>query len=543
LLSLGTGTRLRHVAAAVTTAVVSMLLLAAPFAAGRQAVPVSPTHDARPAVRGRGSDTLDPRIAVLARRHPHARIEAIVQFSASVGPARARREVAAVHGRVVAQLHIIPALAVRATAAQARRLAAEPDVESVSLNARVHNTGSVDATVDPRVYGDQLGNTFTASLDAPALWRAGGTGAGVGVAVIDTGINGTLPDFASTPGGPSRVIASAVTNPQAQTDNDTYGHGTDVAGIIAGDSANRTLSDPLRDQFVGVAPNANLVSIKVADEQGDTNVLDVIYGLQFAVDFQHRYGIRVVNMSLNEDTAQSYLKDPLDAAVESAWMHGLVVVVAAGNRGTAPDAVDYAPANDPYVITVGGVDENGSADVSDHSIASWSSRGITQDGFPKPDVYAPGAHIVSELAPGSAFSTMCPACVVDGQYIRASGTSFAAPMIAGVVADVLQLHPLWTPDQVKAALTDPSVRTSADPEIDALKVAELASPSPANQGLPRNPLITDWSGGVDYTKASWGEASWGKASWGQASWSLAGSDSAGFAKASWSTMSWDALRG
>ena len=154
------------------------------------------------------------------------------------------------------------------------------------------------------------------------------------MAVIDTGIDGNLPDFRGA-SGKSRVIATAVTNPDADTVMDTYGHGTHVAGIIAGNSNYRNSSDPLRGKFAGVAPDANLVSVKVSDDAGNATVLDVIYGLQFVVDHQNTYNIRVVNMSLDSTTPQSYKLDPLDAAVESAWFHGLVVVVAAGNRGDA----------------------------------------------------------------------------------------------------------------------------------------------------------------------------------------------------------------
>src|SRR5207302_8034048 len=133
-------------------------------------------------------------------------------------------------------------------------------------------------------------------------------------------------------GSSSRVVETAVTNPLAQTATDTYGHGTDVAGIIAGNGNNRSNNDPLDGQYVGVAPNANLISIKVSDDTGNATVLDVIYGLQFAVDHQSDYNIRVVNMSLDSNTAQSYTTDPLDAAAEAAWTHGMVVVAAAGNR-------------------------------------------------------------------------------------------------------------------------------------------------------------------------------------------------------------------
>jgi serine protease AprX len=336
----------------------------------------------------------------------------------------------------------------------------------------------------------------------------------VGVAVIDTGIDGALPDFASANDGHSRVIVSAVDNPHATTADDGYGHGTDVAGIIAGNGDNRTGSDPRHGQYIGVAPNANLISIKVADETGTTTVLDVIYGLQFAVQHQAQYNIRVVNMSLNEATPQSYKTDPLDAAVESAWLHGLVVVAAAGNRGSDSDAVQYAPANDPYVITVGGVDENGTADPSDDTVASWSSRGTTQDGLQKPDVYAPGAHIVSVLAPNSTFANSdCSGCVLaGGQYIQTSGTSMAAPAIAGLVADLLQVHPRWTPAQVKGVLTSPAVSDNGSlQEPNAIKAVLDWNPPVADQGLTPSRLIDAATGSVNLNLATWNLATWNRA--------------------------------
>src|SRR5439155_7824291 len=111
-----------------------------------------------------------------------------------------------------------------------------------------------------------------------------------------------------------------------------------------------------------------------------------------------------------------------------------------------------APGNDPYVITVGGVDDRGTKGISDDTLASWSSRGVTQDGFSKPDVLAPGAHMVAPLSPGSYYASACPSCVVSGQYLRIGGTSMATGVVSGAVADILQAHPDWTQNQVKATV-------------------------------------------------------------------------------------------
>src|SRR5205085_658038 len=167
-----------------------------------------------------------------------------------------------------------------------------------------------------------LQTSYPDSVQAPKAWSTS-TGKGVGVAVVDTGIAGTLPDFrTSQSDSTSRVVATVATNPYATSDNDSYGHGTHVAGIIAGNSSNRPNSDSLKGDYVGVAPDANLVSVKVADEKGDATLLDVIYGLQFAVDNRDAYNIRVINLSLESTQAQSYKTDPLDAAAEAAWFNG-----------------------------------------------------------------------------------------------------------------------------------------------------------------------------------------------------------------------------
>jgi serine protease AprX len=508
----------------------------------------------RAASGGSGGSTaaLDPRLARLASTAPHRLVEAIAQFKPGVTQSAARADVARVGGRVFGELHIIPALAVRLTAAQTRMLATSPDVHAVSLNSQVESsTWAVGGTTS------NLQTTYNQTLNAPSLWFSGDTGSGVGVAVIDTGVDGNLPDFQSA-SGTSRVIATAVTNPSALTATDSYGHGTDVAAIIAGNGDRRATTDTLYGQYIGVAPNANLISIKASDETGTATVLNVIYGLQFAVDHQSQYNIRVVNMSLDAATAQSYKTDPLDAAAESAWMHGIVVVVAAGNRGTTPDAVQYAPANDPYVITVGATDENGSTYPGDDTLAAWSSRGTTQDGFQKPDVTAPGAHIVSLLAPNSAFASLCPACVVGGQYIKVSGTSLAAPMIAGVVADVLQVRPNLTPNQVKALLTQPAAFSNSSlSEVDASRLTWLSTPYPgANQGLTPNQLIMDSAGDINYAASSWSASSWStatgaqSASFAASSWSCAcagaatsgvGTSASSWSASSWSQSSWSTL--
>jgi len=546
--------RMRWMSAVAGAALVAIALAIALGATSGQIrlVPNSPPGTTQP---GGSSAPLDPRIGTLAAHRPSAPVQAIVQFNAPVTPAKAKSDAAGVHGRVIGNLPIIHGLALSLTAGQARDLATNPDVHAVSLNTTV-NTESLPFHMAPgqALSAMQLQTTYDQTLGVLPLWKFGVTGTGVGVAVVDTGVDGALPDFATKGHGGSRVVASAVANADATTATDSYGHGTDVAGIIAGNGDNRGLGDPMYGRYIGVAPNANLISIKVSDETGKASVLDVIYGLQFAVEHQSQFNIRVINLSLDSTTPQSYKTDPLDAAVEAAWMQGIVVVAAAGNLGNASNAVQFAPANDPYVITVGGVDENGSADPSGDAIATWSSRGTTQDGIQKPDVYAPGAHIVSVLAPNSVFATSCPTCVVgNGQYIQTSGTSMAAPAISGLVADLLQIHPNWTPDQVKGDLTSSAVTENTSfQEPNAVKSALLWNPAAADQGLTPNSLINIATGSINYSRSSWSLSSWSRAkgplragfalsSWNCVDCKADSSASAAPSMSSWSMSSWSTV--
>jgi serine protease AprX len=478
--------------------------------------------------------------AALACAAP-ARADVIVQVEPGTPGRALLAGVGATHVRAIP---LIGAFAADLPPGAAAALAREPGVRAVSPDARVRSEGSpVDTS--------RLSTAYDMSVGTDHLWNNNLTGAGVGVAVVDTGIAGGLPDFRVSASDPtSRVIASAVTNPDATTAGDAYGHGTHVAGIIAGDGNSRGSGDPLRGRYVGIAPDANLISIKADDDDGATTVLDVINGIQFAVDHKADYNIRVLNLSLESATPESYKTDPLDAAVEAAWLHGIVVVAAAGNRGTDGDAVTYAPGNDPFVISVGAVDDKGTKSQSDDAPASWGSAGTTQDGLAKPDVVAPGAHIVSALAPGSAFAGLCPSCVRDGEYIQAGGTSMSAPVVSGIAALLLQKHPDWTPNQVKGALVKTARPLSGGrvqyKEIVADKA--LGANTTANAGLVPNAIVDPATGAIDYTRATWSRATWSsaadllRATWSRATWSCACGGTTGGTvdptRATWSRATW-----
>jgi serine protease AprX len=473
--------------------------------------------------------------------------EYIVQMHQGTSPAAGKRLVRALGGRVTSPtLRVINGFGASLSRKAAVRLKRLRGVKQVSLNTKMAMSSTdtsggytcpvTDATttpaksppgqgrdVDPSILNSisKLGQPMNHSIRADSAWNRA-TGRGVGVAVIDTGIAGDLVDF-QTPGWQgSRVIASAVTNPCATDANDHYGHGTHVAGLIAGNSLLYPWDNYFFGRYMGVAPKANLVSVKVSDDDGNTTVLDVIYGIQFAVENKAAYNIRVINLSLSSTVAESYRTDPLDAAVEQAWFSGLVVVTAAGNEGTTNDGVTFAPANDPWVITAGALDDRGTWTRLDDVLASWSSHGLTQDSVRKPEVLAPGSGLVSTLAPGSDFVEMCPRCVVDGRYFRAGGTSMAAAVVSGAAALLIERHPEWTPAQVKGALVSSLEDVpGAGGAVDV--TAALDANASSSVSLTPNQLIDPATGLIDWTRASFRRASFRDASGSplSASWSRA----------------------
>ena len=281
------------------------------------------------------------------------------------------------------------------------------------------------------------------SVDANKVWRqsirlpSSYTGAGVGVAVLDTGVT-RVADLGN------RVSVRVDFTPD-HDGYDRFGHGTHMSGLIAGNGA---LSD---GTWAGAARKANLISVKVAGKDGSTDVSVVIAAMQWIVAHRSDYNIRVLNLSFGTDAVQSYLLDPLDYAVEQVWQAGIAVIVSAGNRGSLPGTINK-PGDDPFVITVGAADLRGTTSTSDDRVPAFSSRGPTHDLILKPDLVAPGIGLVSLRAPGSTLDTEHPAARVGDHYFKGSGTSQAAAIVSGVAALMIQANPSITPDVLKATL-------------------------------------------------------------------------------------------
>ncbi|MCB9134688.1 MAG: S8 family serine peptidase [Anaerolineales bacterium] len=340
----------------------------------------------------------------------------------------ASQRVQQVGGQVTSRLAIINGVAADLSTGAVARLQTMSDV-LLTLNVKVEAAGEnrIPATDYPDVVG------------ADIVWAGGVTGEGITVAVVDTGL-------ANHPGIDEKIIAWVDFVEGRHNPKDSSGHGTHVAGIIA----NAEMSSD--GEWNGVAPGVNLAGVRVLDGEGQGTYVDVIEGLQWVLENKETYNIRVVNLSLVATPMSPYWADPLDQAVTQLWATGIVVVAAAGNGGSGPMSIGV-PGNNPYVITVGAFTDNYTPnDWSDDYITPFSAAGPTLDGFVKPDLVAPGAHIVSTMKENTYLAQTYPENVLPKKYFSMAGTSQATAVASGVVALMLSENPNLTPDQVKFRL-------------------------------------------------------------------------------------------
>jgi serine protease AprX len=432
-------------------------------------------------------------------------------------------------------------------------------------------TGSWRAKAD-------LGSLYnvTDASGAQAVWDLNGpaktkvTGLGVTVALIDTGVS-------PVPGldGAGKVINGPDLSFDGQSSSlrylDAYGHGTHMAGIIAGrdeDVKSGKENDPKR--FVGVAPDAQLLNMKVATADGGVDVTQVIAAIDWVVRHRTDNGmnVRVINLSYGTSSSQSYLADPLAKAVENAWKAGIVVVVAAGNDGgTAPLNM---PAADPYVIGVGASDHQGTATRTDDKVTAFTNPGTADR---RPDLLAPGKSVVSLRVPGSVVDQEHPEGLVtgdkSGRFFRGSGTSQAAAVVSGAVALLLQARPALTPDQVKRTLQLSADSMPAEPseargagQLNIESAVALTVPSAdssrqsfatsnglgsldASRGDTRvvDPATgVALTGQVDAVGSSWDPTSWSAASTAGTAWDGGQWNGSRWSGDSWQDGSWAGSR-
>ena len=468
---------------------------------------------------------------------------------AGEGPERAIHRLG---GDVVRRIDIVNGFSAEIPRSALGTVRSLPSVHSVTPNRKVNLLST-----DPDGSGP-LGSMDAVNelIDSEAYWGRGFTGQGVDVALIDSGV---VPVQGLD--APGKVMNGPDLSLESQDPNvhhlDTLGHGTHLAGIIAGkDAGSATGQEP----FSGVAPDAGILSVKVANAQGATDVSQVLAAIDWVVQHRNDNGmnVRVLNLSFGTDGTQSYLVDPLTYAAEVAWHKGIVVVVAAGNSQFGDNSLNN-PAYDPYVIAVGANDPGTKLEAKgDDVIPTWSARG---DGTRNPDFVAPGRSIVSLRDPGSNIDLLHPEGRVGERFFKGTGTSQAAAVVSGAAALILSERPHATPDQVKWLLTKTASNLpQADAvaqgagQIDLGQVVTTKTPE-GSQDFPRatgvgsldaargSARLVDADGvpiegEVDIFGNSWSGNSWSGNSWSGNSWSGGSWNGNSWSGNSWSGNSW-----
>jgi serine protease AprX len=515
---------------------VSAFALAAPLAALADSPPkVSLVTAARAAghTTGPQGSYVPSDLIKQALANGNQRLRVIIQASGGTGAAASAfaSNGQTDGGTVSKRLSLINGVAVELKAKWIVRLAKVPGLV-ITADSPVESTGiKSNAQLWPYVSGNAKlwGSSWHPAPDAPTI------------AIVDSGLDAGKQDFS---GRAYPQVNLSSTTPNAQGDGD--GHGTFVAGIAAGGATG----------YAGASPSSHILPIRVMNDSGVARTSDVIAAAQWILANKDTYNIKVANFSLHSAAKTHFYYDPLDRAVEKLWFNGIVVVAAAGNYGTAagPSGVLYSPGNDPFVITVGAVDIGTAFGTLDDSVAPWSAWGRTEDGFSKPELGAPGRYMIGPVSANATLKLVRPDHIVAPDYMELSGTSFAAPVVAGAAAQLLALHPGWTPDQVKGALMLTAKQSVGIKnyaigvgEVNAAAAASLSSPPNPNAGLGAF-VRSDSAGGLVFdapswtsaakASASWADASWADASWADASWVDASWVDASWADASWADASW-----
>jgi subtilisin family serine protease len=402
------------------------------------------------------------------------------------------------------------------------------------------------ATTDARVAAvgggrnrdlDRVGSQSTkdsigvAALNVADVWPVT-TGAGVVVALMDSGI-AAHPDLPS-----GKVIARVDLANDGAPGLDPAGHGTHLAGIIAGHGA----------EFRGVAPDARLVDIRVLDQSGEGTLSSVVAGFEWLLDNRVALGIRVLNLSFGTTQTSSYHADLLAALAESAWFAGITVVAAAGNDGDEIGTIS-TPGADPFIITAGSFDDQGTRNEQDDRQSAFSSRGPTKDGFTKPDVLAPGRRVVSLRSATSQAAPIQPD-VDPGKsgknpnnlYARMSGTSVSSAMVSGVAALVLSFHASYTPTKTKGAIVALGRSIAGSPTKAVMAPsAVFALPRTVNsQLLPSRLLMSALeSSGLLGSGTTWEGVSWEGVTWESVTWESVSWESVTWESVSWEGVAWE----
>ena len=501
---------------------------------------------------------VSPSLVAEMTAFPLERIPIIVEMNAPTPPFGSAANLAltqqavsilSANGQVVGGLPIIQGAAGYATSAGIQAMSQSPQVAVIEQDAVVRPRRSAAAA--PAWPPGALTSLYPQEVNATRVWQQGGSGLGVTVAVLDSGI-------AADPDLGNRIQAevgfAGPFNPQQP---DGGGHGTHIAGTIAGDGTRSA------GQYVGIAPRASLVGIQVLDKNGNGRTSSVLRGIEWAIAHQAQFNIRVLNLSFGAHVLGSYKTDPLAAAVELAWKHGMVVVAAAGNGGPSSGTVE-SPGDDPYIITVGATDDQATLTLNDDTVAWFSAWGAPTDSTAKPDMLGAGRRLVSIRVPGSSLDTLLPDHVVTAKngstYTRLTGTSMATAVVSGVAALLLEHQPTLKPDQVKQILLNATQRVGSSTMpaaagaglADAYAATNSALRGSANQGLRvadgvARTLYTMLYGqplawnSATYLGTNWSAYTWSTLPWTSVAWDNLAWDNFAWDNIAWDNLAWDSL--
>ncbi|MEA3077678.1 MAG: serine protease AprX [Actinomycetota bacterium] len=460
--------------------------------------------------------------AVLPAPPPDPPVRVIVQLWDGLDAAP-RTAVANLGGAVTGNLAVVNGFSATLPSSAVASLAANPGVRVVSLDAPVLTQGTMADGGAPSVYREVV--------RADAASAAGRRGAGVTVAVIDTGIapTGPLADRLLTVDGGAQCVNLSPEPGCA----DSYGHGTFIAGLVN-----------------GVAPDANLLALKLSGRDGTSDVSRLLTAIDWVLVNKDRYNVKVVNLSVRTYSPLSYRTDPVNLAVERLWAAGVLVSVSAGNQGPGASSI-AKPADDPWVVTTGSIDDHGTVSLADDAVSDFSSRGPSiPDGVAKPDVVVPGRSLVSLRSPGSEADLRHP-YFVDATQRRGSGTSFSTGITSGAAAVLLAADPTATNDRVKFALMSSG---RAVPGADAsaagsgvfdLEAAAGAPPGEANKQRfhplfwpLRGPTsLTDVAGSL-FEPAWWQGSNWQGSNWQGSNWQGSNWQGSNWQGSNWQGSNW-----
>jgi serine protease AprX len=534
-----------------------------------------------------GQQKIQPALLAEMTAHPLEQIPVIVEMAPASAPfarginqtlAQQAVSLLSANGHAFGALSIIQGAAGTANSIGITAMSLLPGVASIEEDGVVRPTRPTNT--GPNYPPGQLTSLYPQETNATNVWQQGGSGHGVTVAVLDSGVAN---DADLVQNGNRVLVHVSFAGGENPNNPDPGGHGSHIAGTIAGDGTRSA------GQYIGMAPQADIVDVQVLDANGNGRISSVLRGMEWVLAHQQQFNIRVINLSFGAAPLVSYKFDPFAAAAEIVWRRGIVVVAAAGNTGPSSGTV-ASPGIDPYVITVGSTDDQATLPLSDDMLAWFSSWGTAQNSVAKPDLLAPGRKVVSIRVPGSTLDALLPDHVVTAlngsTYLRLTGTSMSTAVVSGAVALLLEHQPALEPDQVKQILvsTTQHFGTGSIPAgagaglLDANAAWNSPIRAHANTGLRQadalartlypivygQPLAwktltylgTDW-GLLSWLNLPWTDAAWDNIVWDnivwdnivwdnivwdQTSWDNVGWDNIVWDNAGWDNIVWDAYR-